>query len=141
MKVWKRPPTVYAQCILLTVVVVLLLWAAGNGLNEPLLPLVFAVVYGTLIPLLLWGKTPGFWIAFVILAASPIVALFHLDLGSAFLGVLLMYPLVQPATLDYCGVKAPWLRKLCRWLTPPGRRYLSENEDAWSSDDPSDPEP
>lgn len=129
MKTQKRPGAVYAQVILLVLLAGLLIYASQNGLNEPAwLPLTLGAVHLALIPLLLWGRRTGYWIALAVLLINPATALIQLDLIRFIFSLLWMYPLLQIKTLDYYGVRASWLRSLCRRLTPASRRYAEEKE-------------
>ena len=125
----KRPGAVYAQVILLAALSALLIYASANGLNQPAWkPLILGLVHLALIPLLLWGKKPGFRIAFAVLLFNVVLALIRLNLINVIFSVLWMYPLLNPDTWDYYGVKLSWLRALRDRLTPAGRRCLKEKE-------------
>ncbi len=129
MNAKKRPGTVYAQVILLVLLSGLLIYSSQNGLNEPAwIPLALGVVHAALIPLLLWGRKAGFWITLIVLLINPIVSLIRLNLINFLLSLMWMYPLVNPDTLDYYGVRLAWFRALWNKLTPASRRYLTEKE-------------
>ena len=129
MNVKQRPGTVYAQVILLVLLSAVLVYASLNGLNQPpWIPLALGVVHAVLIPLLLWGRRAGFWITLIVLLINPVVSLLRLNLIHVLLSLMWMYPLVNPDTLDYYGVRLTWLRALWNKLTPPSRRYLREKE-------------